>query len=185
LRTFGGVCYCYMLSQSVMATHDARSIYIFLQLLRLRQLEWSALRLATELSTADWHLFGTMYLLLLSSRHGCIRGNPMQMGALRVVSRGCRRNSSSDVGLSCRIREYCDHISTDVRRRNQGAAVSLKCAPSSRTIFEKLRSHKPMPDGHLVADAKRNMTRVRRRSRMEARAIFSQKSNCTQKAPHP
>jgi hypothetical protein len=63
--------------------------------------------------------------------------------------------------------------------------VSPKYAPSSRTIFEKLQSHKPMPDGLLVADAKRNMTRVRRRSRMEARAIFSQKCNCTQKAPHP
>jgi hypothetical protein len=74
LRTFGGVCYCYMLSQSVMATHDTRRIYIFLQLLRLRQLRWSALRLATELSTAEWHPCGRMYLLLLGSRHGCVRG---------------------------------------------------------------------------------------------------------------
>jgi hypothetical protein len=68
--------------------------------------------------------------------------------------------SSSDVGLDCGITECCDYVSSGVRR-DRGAAVSPKRAPSSCTKFAELQSHKPMPDGHLAADAKRNMTRVR------------------------
>jgi hypothetical protein len=50
LRTFGGVCYCCNLSQSAQARCNTSIGYIFLQLRLLRQLELSALRLATELS---------------------------------------------------------------------------------------------------------------------------------------